>query len=113
MINLKNTKQSYGLGKAKKALPKKKPNKSECSNTKESSIKRVFDCIKRHKATTKKQLMKLSGVSANTIKRSLLILIERGLITFKVIGYAGPYEIKILPGKLFGNKFTSVRSKFL
>ncbi len=95
MINLKNTQQSYGLNEQKKAPAKKARVNSENCNTKESTIKAVLDCISRGGKMSKKMIVKRSGVSCNSVKRSLLILAGRNKVSFDVVGYAGPHEKRI------------------
>ncbi len=89
MINLENLQRQ-----CKPAKPKvKTPNRSECCNTKESTIKKVFDCINSHKSITRNLLIKKSETSINSVKRSLKILLDRKKITAEFIGNSGPHKM--------------------
>lgn len=94
MINLKQMKQwRDGCGFKHRLLTQSSEARKEKSKPRESTILKVFQCIRMYKVITKQVIMKKTGISVVTVGNCLDVLLDRNYIERHFISKSGPYDV--------------------
>lgn len=94
MINLKSIRQIFdGCGFVHRLISQSSGAKQQKSTPRETSIEKVFQCIKMHKVITKKVIMDKIGISGPCLESCFEILLSRKKIQRGFIRFSGPYKV--------------------
>ncbi len=94
MIDLKQMKQwRDGCGFQHRLLSDSSSAKKRTTPPKESSIEKIYQCIKSHNVITKKVIIKKTKMGELTVRKCLDVLVNRGEVTREKIGMSGPHQI--------------------
>ncbi len=94
MIDLKQMKQwRDGCGFKHRLLSQSSTVEKENSTPKESTILKVFQCIRMHRVITKKVIVNKTRVSVITVGKCLDVLLDRREIERNFITKRGPHSV--------------------